>query len=231
MVADDILKAREHAIEKALNYLQEAEVVALGTGSTVRQLIETAHSRGLLRDKALAVSSYDTALHLANYGYRVLSPLSVSGADVYLDSADEVDRLGRMIKGGGGALTQEKILAYYSRMKVYIVDWLKLVNVIGEKHPLPVEVLPLAASMILKRLKDKGFKAVLRESRSKKGPTLSDSGGFIIDVYVKGDELIDLESWLRCLPGVVETGLFANLHNVILIGYPNGSVKELLRPG
>ncbi len=231
MQEGDVLKAREHAIREALRLLPESGVVGLGTGSTMKQLIHIAHEEGILKNLKLVTSSLDTALTLKSLGYEVLNSLSIDKVDIYIDSADEVSAEGEMIKGGGGALTLEKILARYSSFRVFVVDWKKFKE--GElRHPIPIEVLPSAITFVLRALNEMGFVAQLREATKKKGPVISDSFGVLIDLQItSGINLRELERALKELPGVIETGIFTDLHDLILIGYPNGHVLRLSRAG
>ncbi|MCD6324104.1 MAG: ribose 5-phosphate isomerase A [Desulfurococcales archaeon] len=227
----EVLKAREHAIKEALKLLRDAEVVGIGTGSTMRQFIEAAHREGALEGAKLVTSSLDTALTLKSLGYDVLSPLSVNSLDVYVDSADEVSSDGVMIKGGGGALTMEKILTRYSKLKVFVVDWRKLRE--GRlTHPIPIEVLTNALTFVLKALRDMGLSPSVRDSVRKKGPVITDSLGVVVDVEMPTNtSLRELDTRLRDLPGIVETGIFADLHDVILVGYPDGRVLRIGKGG
>ncbi len=230
MTSEEVLFARKVAALEAIKYLKSAEVVGVGTGSTVSQFIAIAHDAGVLKDKTLITSSYDTSLKLAALGYRVTHLLSVDKIDVYVDSADEVDEGGRMIKGGGGALLMEKVLASYSDMRVYIVDWLKLVKKLGEKHKIPVEVIPSAVNLVVNELRKLGYNVAIRESTGKKGPVISDSRGVLIDVEPpKGISLEDVNDQLIRLPGVVETGLFLTEYDVVIVGFPDGSLRKIMK--
>lgn len=230
MTKEEVLFARKVAALEAIKYLKSAETVGVGTGSTISQFIIIAHEAGIFKDKTLVTSSYDTSLKLAALGYRVTHPLSVDKIDVYVDSADEVDEKGRMIKGGGGALLMEKVLANYSDMRVYIVDWLKLVKNVGEKHMIPVEVIPSAVSLVVNKLRKLGYNVVIRESAGKKGPVISDSGGVLLDVKPpEGVSIEDVSNQLIQLPGIIETGLFLTEYNVVIVGFPDGSLKKITK--
>ena len=190
--------------------LDEAETIALGTGRTSEVIMDVLHDLGLLRGKVLTATSYDTLLKLNSIGYNVTSPLSLKTIDIYIDSADFVDRKGNMIKGGGGALTMEKILAFHSKLRIFIVDEGKVTNICPNK-PIPVEVLPNALNLVKHYLERQGFKVILRECNCKRGPAISDVGGIIIDVVPprKACENMErLEYILETIPGIVMCGIF-----------------------
>jgi len=202
--------------------VQSAEVVGIGTGSTVDTLVDYLRTvRDYIKHVVFVPSSSSTLIKLKEAGLRVTAPEAVESMDLYVDSADEVDPQLNMLKGGGAAMTMEKILAFYSKKRVFIVDFAKLVSRLGEKHPLPVEVVPRAVSMVLSRLRQLGFKVSLRVSRGGKyGPVVTDTGGMVVDVEIPpGVDLAKLEALLKSLPGVVETGLFLGYADLVVVGY------------
>jgi len=230
-VPEPVKAARLNAILKALAYVKDAEVVGIGTGSTMAQFVDVAHHAKVLEDKLIVTSSLDTTLRLMSLGYKVIDLLSVERIDVYVDSADEVDRQGRMIKGGGGALLQEKILASYSDVAVFVVDNAKLVNRLGERSSVPVEVVPRAVSLVLRALRELGFKAKIREGSGKKGPVITDNFGAIIDVEIpEWINPTEMDTILHGIVGVIETGLFLKEATLVYIGYPEGKVVEVKGP-
>lgn len=227
---EEVERARLAAVTEALKFLQGLELIGLGTGSTTELFIQKAHERGLLKNKSLVTSSAKTAMFLAELGYRDTSTLAVEKLDLYVDSADEVDLEGRMLKGGGAALTMEKLLAKHSKLRVFIVDEFKVVEKLCVKHPIPVEVIPNALRMILRDLRELGAQASPRECNGKKGPVVSDVGGFIIDVIPPANmELEIFAKTLRNLSGVIETGLFLDEADIIIVGFRDGRVKYLKR--
>ncbi len=233
MVSNDIIRAREYAIREALKLIDSnVKLLGIGTGSTMAQLIRIAHESGILRGRYLIASSIDTALRLKSLGYKVLSTLSVSGIDLYIDSADEVDSSGRMIKGGGGALFNEKLLATYSRRAVFVVDYKKFVKRLGLTRPIPIEVAPAALSLVTSKLRSLGFKVSVREGTGKKGPVISDSLGVLVDVYLpnKDVDLMDFNRLIKGVVGVIETGLFLDEASEVFVGYPDGKVLILKGP-
>ncbi len=233
MISEETLRARARAIADVLSNpsLREAGVLGLGTGTTMALFIEQAHRAGILKGKTLVTSSIDTTLRLEGLGYKVTDLQSVSSIDVYVDSADEVDSRGRMIKGGGGAFLREKILASNSREAIFVVDEHKLVNRLGERHTLPVEVVPYAITMVMSRLRSMGLEAELRVAGGKMGPVISDSLGVIVDVRIPKDvDLNRLDAVLKSVAGVMETGLFLKEATLVYVGMLDGKVKIIAGP-
>ncbi len=203
---------------------EEDLVIGVGTGSTVAYFLEALRDKGMLEGRLFIPSSLDTALKLREMGARLLSPHNPGRPDVYVDGADEVDGEGNMIKGRGGAHVGEKILAHVSRRNIFIVDESKLVGVLGEKKPLPLEVLPQALPAVLTDLEAMGYRAVVRRSGCKDGPCISDGGGILMDVYtgpIRDPE--GLEARLLRIPGVVDTGLFIGYADIVVVGRRDGS--------
>lgn len=199
-MAGDTLK--QAAAEAAMDHVPRDEIIGVGTGSTVNFFIK---ALGRVRDDiAGAVSSSDASTRLLEAeGIRVLSLNEVHELAVYVDGADESNRFLQLIKGGGGALTQEKIIAAASRKFVCIADTSKLVGGLGA-FPLPVEVIPMARSFVARKLVKLGGRPVLREGFT------TDNGNVILDVHDMAiSEPIKLEQTLNNIPGVVTNGLFA----------------------
>ncbi len=221
-MSGNLEKAKTFAAREAIKYIEEPKIIGIGTGSTVGVLLKEMKGMNFL-DKVFVPSSLETALILSSYGLNVANPISVKKVDIYLDSADEVDRNMNMIKGGGAALTTEKILAHFSKKRVFLVDYSKLVKRLGEKTPLPIEIIPQFTSMILEELQEKGYKATVRTaSKAKYGPVISDLGGVIVDVALpKEKELAEVEKELKSIPGIIETGLFLNMADVLIVGWEN----------
>ncbi|MEE4216215.1 MAG: ribose-5-phosphate isomerase RpiA [Xanthomonadales bacterium] len=186
----------------ALKWVRADSVLGVGTGSTVNCFIEALADSGIRLEAAVSSSDATTAL-LQSIGVEVLE-LNHSGTlDLYVDGADEFDPHRRLIKGGGGALTREKIVAAASRKFVCIVDESKKVGVLG-KFPLPVEVIPMARSFVARQLVAMGGQPELREGY------ITDNGNLILDVHnMDLVDPVDIEKRLNNLPGVVSNGLFA----------------------
>ena len=206
--------------QAALAYVQPGSIVGVGTGSTVNCFID---ALATMKDRiAGAVSSSEKSTQrLQAHGIVVLDSNSVERIPVYIDGADEIDHGGHMIKGGGAALTREKIVADLAERFVCIADESKLVKTLG-RFPLPVEVIPMASAQVARRFAALGGEAVLRAG------VVTDNGGCILDV--KGLAISDpltLEQEINQWPGVVTVGIFARHRaSVCLLGTPKG-VKTL----
>jgi len=187
----------------ALKQVEEGTVLGVGTGSTVNAFIDALQSSGL-RLKGAVSSSDETTRRLEAIGIPVLELNHTGDLDLYIDGADEVDGHRRLIKGGGGALTREKVIAGASRRFICIVDESKRVEVLGD-FPLPVEVIPMARSFVARRLRGLGGQPELRPDFS------TDNGNVILDVH--NMDLVDpakAESAINDIPGVVTCGVFAH---------------------
>ncbi len=214
---------KKAAAEAALAFVEDGMMVGVGTGSTVNHFIAALAARRF--DLAGTVSSSEaSAARLRAAGIPVLELNATDGCDVYVDGADEVTGALAMIKGGGGALTREKIVAQASRRFVCIADASKLVERLG-KFPLPVEVIPMARSLVGRALVGLGGRPVLREG------VVTDNGNLILDVH--GLDIADpagLESEINQLPGVVTNGIFARRPADVLLLAAPGGVRRLDRP-
>lgn len=200
----------------AISFVAPGQVIGVGTGTTVNHFID-ALGRMPERIAAAVSSSEQSSDRLRRLGIEVLDANEVESLAVYVDGADEIDASGCMIKGGGAALTREKIVADLAERFVCIADESKLVATLG-RFALPVEVIPMAAAKVRRQLRALGGEPVLREG------VLTDNGGQILDVH--GLSITDpaaLERELRQLPGVVEVGIFArNKASVCLLGTSAG---------
>ena len=206
--------------QAALDYVVPGGVVGVGTGSTVNCFIDALAT--IKQRIAGAVSSSEkSSERLRAHGIRVLDGGEVERIPVYVDGADEIDPRGCMIKGGGAALTREKIVADIAERFVCIADESKLVDTLG-RFPLPVEVIPMAAAKVARQLRALGGEPVLRQG------VVTDNGGHILDV--RGLRITDpagLEREINQWPGVVTVGIFArNRAGVCLLGTAQG-VKTL----
>lgn len=214
MTQDEMKKA---AAIKALDYVEADTIVGVGTGSTVNHFID---ALATIKDKIVgAVSSSEASTQrLKSYGIEVFDLNNVDGIDVYVDGADEVNAHMHMIKGGGAALTREKIVAAVAKTFVCIADDTKQVPVLG-RFPLPVEVIPMARSYVARELVKLGGDPAYRTG------VVTDNGNVILDVH--NLEIIDpiaLENSINAIVGVVTNGLFANrAANVLIIGTNDGA--------
>ena len=213
---------KKAAAEAALKHVDDDMTVGVGTGSTVNFFIDALASMKA-RIKGTVASSEASAKRLRDLRIPVVDLNATDGCDVYVDGADEVTEHLMMVKGGGGALTREKIVAQASRRFVCIADASKLVDVLG-KFPLPVEVIPMARSFVGRELVKLGGQPRLREGFT------TDNGNVILDVH--GLTILNpvaLEETLNHLPGVVTNGLFARRPaDVLLLGTDEG-VKTIKR--
>ncbi|HZZ94577.1 MAG TPA: ribose-5-phosphate isomerase RpiA [Usitatibacter sp.] len=214
---------KKSAAEAALAYVEDDQVVGVGTGSTVNYFIDAlAAKKG--RIKATVASSEASAQRLRALHIPVVELNDTDGCDVYIDGADEVTEQLAMIKGGGAALTREKIVAAASRRFVCVADEKKLVGVLGN-FPLPVEVIPMARSFVARQLVKLGGMPQLRTG------VTTDNGNVILDV--RGLTILkpmELEADINMIPGVVTNGIFARRPaDVLLLGTPSG-VRTLNRP-
>lgn len=213
--------ARELAIREAIKYVMDAEVVGVGTGSTVERFVNTIRDLREFKSKYFLASSIDTTLKLRSAGFKVLDLTSVDSIDVYVDSADKVDSNLNLIKGGGAALTLEKILAFNSKFNVFVIDYSKFVRKFTNDDCVPIDVLPQAVSMVVKYLSSIGCECIVRKNvKGKYGPVVSDVGGVIVDVRIRDDiDLTNFNNILKSTSGVIETGLFIGLSDVVIVGY------------
>jgi ribose 5-phosphate isomerase A len=221
--AMDANALKKAAAEAALAYVEDDTVVGVGTGSTVNFFIDALASRRA-RITATVASSEASAKRLRDLHIPVRELNDTDGCELYVDGADEVTEHLAMTKGGGGALTREKIVAAASRKFVCIADASKLVGVLG-KFPLPVEVIPMARSFVARELVKLGGMPELR-----RGVT-TDNGNLILDV--RGLTILDpveLESKINQIPGVVANGLFARRPADVLLLATAEGVKTYQRP-
>ena len=210
--------------QAALQYVLPGQIVGVGTGSTVNKFIDALAS---IKDqiKGAVSSSEASTVRLKALGIPVFDSNEVSELSVYIDGADEINALGHMVKGGGAALTREKIVAAQSKMFVCIADESKLVDVLGE-FPLPVEVIPMASSRIMSQFAQLGGQAQIRMKEGT--PLVTDNGQHIIDVKgLKIKDPVAFETQVSQWPGVVTVGVFAHQKaQVCLLGTSEG-VKTL----
>jgi ribose 5-phosphate isomerase A len=217
MTQDDLKKlVAKEAVKEILQTLPKGSLIGMGTGSTVNFLIEelkpyAGHFSGV-------VSSSDaTTKRLLESGFHVYDANDVDRLPIYIDGADEIDPKGNMIKGGGGALTREKIVASLADQFICICDASKLVEVLGN-FPLPTEVIPMASGQITRELSSLGAEVTIR--KAKENPLqnfVTDNGGWILDARkLLIDDPLTLENRLNQLPGVICNGIFA-IHSADLL--------------
>jgi ribose 5-phosphate isomerase A len=209
------------AAEAAAGYIEPGSVLGIGTGSTVAELIEVLKDRKIKLAGAVS-SSNRTSEALSALGIPLLDLNSTGDLDLYIDGADETDERGVLIKGGGGALTREKIIAACSRRFVCIVDDSKVVARLGT-FPLPVEVIPMARAYVARELSKLGGQPVLREGFT------TDNGNVILDVHrMPLDSPARMEDTINGIAGVVTVGLFAHRGADVLLIASDSGTKTLV---
>lgn len=211
---------KRNAAKAALEFIQPGMILGVGTGSTVDFLIEMLPGIRDKIDRVVSSSKASTKL-LEEHGFEVATLNEVGDYDIYVDGADESNKHLQLIKGGGGALTREKILAAAARRFLCIVDDSKLVGMLG-KFPLPIEVLPMAQKMVSRRLVKMRGQPVWREG------FITDNGNHILDVHdLQITNPLEMEARINRIPGVVTVGIFAErTADILLIGEDSG-VREM----
>lgn len=221
MTQDELKQAVARA---AIEYVNDGEIIGVGTGSTANFFIDEL-GKIKHRIKGAVASSEATAARLRSHSISVFDLNEIESMPVYIDGADEITATGAMIKGGGAALTREKIVASVAQRFICIADVSKLVDMLGN-FPLPVEVIPMASQAVARRLAALGGQPCLR---MKDGiPLVTDNGCFIIDVHeLRIDQPSELEARINNIVGVVTVGLFAQRGaDIALLGTAEG-VKKL----
>jgi len=213
---------KQLAAEKSIEFIKDGMTVGLGTGSTVfffvNKLAELVKQG--LNVKCVSTSNQTSEL-AKNLGINIVKLNEVDYVDLTIDGADEVDRNLNGIKGGGGALLFEKIVAAESEKVIWIVDSSKYVQKLG-KFPLPVEVIPLGSNHIMKRFKESGYNPTIRKNGNEH--FITDSGNEIIDLHLgEIEDSIKLEQEIKLMPGVVEVGLFNNIVDKVIVGKENST--------
>ena len=211
---------KRRAAEAALEYIEPGTVLGVGTGSTVNFFIDMLPGIRDRIDRFVSSSKASTAL-LEKHGFTVSTLNEVGDIDVYVDGADEATKRLHLVKGGGGALTREKILAGAARRFVCIVDESKLVGMLGT-FPLPIEVLPMAQGFVSRKLLQLRAQPIWREN------FVTDNGNHILDIHdLSIGNPIEMENRLNQVPGILTVGIFAQRPaDILLIGSDSG-VREL----
>ena len=210
------------AAHKAIEYVQDGQILGLGTGSTVQHFLTALGQRVQqgLRIRGVPTSQ-NTAVHARQLGIPLLSNEEPWDIDVAVDGADQVDPRLNLIKGGGGALLREKIVAKAAQRFIVIVDQAKQVPHLGLSFPLPVEIVPFGWRTTQRHVEHLGWLSPLRQKAGQ--PFLTDNGNYILDLHVP--DIADpaaLESSLKQIPGVVECGLFVKMTSLVITGTNDG---------
>jgi ribose 5-phosphate isomerase A len=235
MVADD--RALRAVAAHALDLLQDGAKVGLGSGRAASTFIARLAERVRQGLRIVAVpTSCVTARQARELDIPLIDLVEGVELDLVVDGADEVAPNLDLVKGRGGALVRERIVASASRRQIILVGQEKLVRALGERGPVPVEVIPFGLGLVRRRVKALGLLPVVRLDPSSSDPLLSDNGNLTLDCAL-GEPLGDaraaraLERALRAIPGVVDTGLFLGTAERVLVGYPDGRVDELRPAG
>lgn len=208
--------------EKAAEYVKDGMVVGLGTGSTAYYMVEALGKRV---KEGLTITGVTTSTRTKEQAEKLGIPLKtideVESVDLTIDGADEIDSKYQGVKGGGGALLFEKIVADYSKKVIWIVDESKMVETLGA-FPLPIEVMPYGSQQLVRIFEEKGFQPAMRKN-DVGGNYLTDGGHYIIDLHMtKIEDPHSLATWLDGLTGVMEHGLFLDRVNTIIVGRNTG---------
>jgi len=226
--------AKQAVGERIATLIEDGMCLGLGTGSTAACAIEAVGRR--IRDEGLHVSGVPTSFfaeRLARtHGIPLTTFEAVERLDLAFDGADEVSPILDLIKGRGAAHTREKIVAAQADRFIVLVDASKMVSHLGEKMPVPVEVLPMAAAPVMRSLEAMGAVPELRMGQRKDGPVVTDQGFWIIDARFGAiDDPAALDTGLLALPGVLDHGLFIGRTTDVLVGEMDGSIRHLQRDG
>lgn len=223
---DWIETAKKNAAIEAAKHVKNGFVIGLGSGSTAAYAIEEIGHR--VKGEKLCILAVPTSYQAFNLAIKHGIPTTTleehTALDLTIDGADQIDEKLNLIKGMGGALAREKIVATASKKLIIVADENKKVKTLGENHhPVPLETLPFAVTLVMREIAELGGKPVLREGVRKVGPVITDNGNFVIDAtFGLISRPNELERKLKSLIGIVETGLFIKMANTICIGKHSG---------
>jgi len=218
------MNSKLNAARKAAELVDDGMVIGIGSGSTVELFLKELGKRIESEDIEVwgVPSSYQSHLLAAENGITVVDLFQFPELDLCIDGADQIDPAFNCIKGGGGALTREKIVASASDKFVVIADSSKLVEKLS--MPVPMEIIPFAYGYVARKISELGGNIELRQGKGKVGPVVSDNGNFIADCDIAIEDAEKLEKELNNIPGVVENGIFpARMVDSVIIGYENGA--------
>jgi len=222
---DTIQAAKIQCAQAAIKSISSSNILGIGSGSTVALFVEalaSALQSGKLENIVCIPASYQSEHDLRKAKIPISSLMEHPSLDFTIDGADEIDPKYNLIKGGGAALTREKIIAQAAQKVLILADYQKQVTKLGSKFPVPVEIIPFSFGFIQTQLNDLGGTSALRIANKKNGPVISDNGNFILDVNfqdLSDPSAVGLK--INNIPGVVEHGLFCALTDEVIIGYPD----------
>jgi ribose 5-phosphate isomerase A len=219
---DPVKLMKQQVGKAAADLVKSGSVVGLGTGSTTAYAIQYLGERlasGDLKDIKGVPTSFQAIVLARQYGIPLVTLDEIEQIDIAIDGADEVDPQKNLIKGGGAAHTQEKIVDSLANQFVVVVDGSKLVERLGSTFLLPVEVMPMAVTPVMRAIAKLGGKPELRMGVKKAGPVVTDQGNLVVDVkFDRIDDPAGLEKTLNNIPGVLENGLFVGVTDIVLVG-------------
>jgi ribose 5-phosphate isomerase A len=212
------MNAKVNAAKAALEYVKDGMCIGLGSGSTTREFIKLLGERVRKGLKVTCVTtSFDSRMLAIDCGIFVTETDAIDEIDLAVDGADKVTKTA-LLKGGGGALTREKIIGYNAKRFIIIVDESKVQDGVLEGE-VNLEVLPFAAPLVMRHLKK--FNPRIRMAKAKLGPVISDNGSFILDCDMRLETPKKMEEWLKSMPGIVENGIFTKF-DIIIVGNEKG---------
>ena len=219
---DPVKVMKQEVGKAAAARVKSGDIVGLGTGSTTAYAIEYLGERiksGELKDIKGIPTSFQASVLAKQYGIPLTTLDEVDHIDIAIDGADEVDPQKNLIKGGGAAHTREKVVDALADLFIVVVDSSKLVDKLGSTVLLPVEVIPMAMTPVMRAIEKLGGKPELRMGVKKAGPVITDQGNMVIDVKFDSiDHPAELEKTLNNIPGVLENGLFVGVTDIVLVG-------------
>jgi ribose 5-phosphate isomerase A len=221
-VTDPVTLMKQEVGKAAAALVKSGSIVGLGTGSTTAYAIQFIGERlqsGELKDIKGIPTSFQAEVLAKQYKIPLTTLDAVDHIDIAIDGADEVDPQKNLIKGGGAAHTREKIVDYLANEFIVVVDSGKLVDRLGSVFPVPVEVIPIAVTPVMRAIEKLGGKPQLRMGVKKAGPVITDQGNMVVDAKFDSiDDPASLEKTLNNIPGVVENGIFVNCVDLVLVG-------------
>ena len=227
-------KEKKRAAKEAVKHVKDGFIVGLGSGTTTAYAIEELGKKAKQEElQILGIpTSYQAFMLAVEHAISVTTLEEHPAIDLTIDGADQIDKELNLIKGMGGALAREKIVAFASKSLIIIADENKKVEALGQNnHPVPTEVLPFAASLVMRKLKEMGGRPQIREGKGKVGPVITDNNNIIIDAdFGPIPKPAELEHRLKCISGVVETGLFIRMADIVYIGTRSGTEKLVGNP-